>query len=777
MKILTKTILFLLTLIVITGVASIEISQNVSKKIIEHEVYTHLVTTVDSRAHHIETFLETEKKAIEQLSVSIVIEQFLSSDKDDPDYTEKRNLVMCRLNDTANVRDDTDSILVLDKNGIIVASNREMDIGKDKSNDSYFFCAKEGSFIKDAYVSSAEKEIICFSTPVFDEDNVFLGVVVARIPMDILNKITIDRTGLGESGEIYIINKDGYMITPSRFVNDTFLKQKVDTENAMNCLSGICGETLDHDSVMLFKDYRGVDVLGTHKEIEDMDWCLMAEIDEKEAFAPVTELTKTLLYFLALFYLVCSIVSILIARSVIKPILQLHKGTEEIERGNLDYKVGTKAKDEIGELSRAFDGMTAELKNSRAELEEYSKGLEKKVEERTKELDDKVKELEMQAIATQNLLEDVNESKTKLETSRQAILNMVQDLETEKREVEKAKEAFEATNIKLERSNKELEDFTYIASHDLREPLRKISAFGQLLQESLEGKLDEDEEENFAFMIDGATRMKQMIDDLLVYSRVTTKAKPPELVDLNNVIKDLKDVELAVQVEETGGVINVPEPLPPVQADPSQMHQLLQNLIGNGLKYSRKDVAPVITVRSRQENEKMVRIEVQDNGIGIKDEYQANIFGMFKRLHSREDYEGSGIGLAVCKKIVERHGGKIGFVSNPGEGSTFWFTISITMPVTGDEEEIEIEIERNRWDIMFDILRQISVTEEIQMKFDFVGVKKYFGFLMDNSFVEAVVEPGKEDCYKLTQKGQDLLLKLQEVAAMVQGRGMGKEIG
>ena len=251
---------------------------------------------------------------------------------------------------------------------------------------------------------------------------------------------------------------------------------------------------------------------------------------------------------------------------------------------------------------------------------------------------------------------------------------------------------------------------------------------------------------------------------------MTTKAKPREYVDLNAVIDDLKDVELAVQVEETGGIINVPEPLLHVDADPSQIHQLLQNLIGNGLKYSRKGVAPVITVRSRQEDGKTVRIEVQDNGIGIEEEYQANIFGMFKRLHSREDYEGSGIGLAVCKKIVERHGGEIGVESNPGEGSTFWFTIPITLSVTG----AEVEIERNRWGIMFNILREISVTEGVQKpKFDLGSDKRYFKFLRDTGFLEACDEPGKEECYKLTEEGQDLLLKLQEVAAMVRGKGRG----
>ena len=375
-------------------------------------------------------------------------------------------------------------------------------------------------------------------------------------------------------------------------------------------------------------------------------------------------------------------------------------------------------------------------------------------------------------IAVQSIHEGAIDYIPKERLTRDKLLSTIKiTLETWKRklaEEEKRRlmEELEETNQKLERSNKELRDFAYIASHDLREPMRKISAFGQLLQKSLKGKLDEDEQENFAFMIDGANRMQQMINDLLIYSRVSTKAKPHARVDLNAVIEDLKNVELAVQVEEAGGVINVPEPLPPLHADPSQIHQLLQNLLGNGLKYYRKGVPPVITVRGRVVNGNMVRIEVQDNGIGIEEQYCANIFGMFKRLHSREDYEGSGIGLAVCKKIVERHGGEIGVESNPGVGSTFWFTVPITID--------ELQIQRNRWDVMSDILAEISWEGGVQKtNLDLSSVKSYFDFLMDNGFLEAGDEPGKGESYKLTEKGQDLLLKLQTVTEMIRERKTG----
>jgi PAS domain S-box-containing protein len=252
------------------------------------------------------------------------------------------------------------------------------------------------------------------------------------------------------------------------------------------------------------------------------------------------------------------------------------------------------------------------------------------------------------------------------------------DITTRKR-LEEEREALlqeiRKINRKLEEANKELQDFVYIASHDLREPLRKISSFGTLLQDSLKGKLDEDQQENFEFMIGGARRMQDMIDALLTYSRLTTKARPPECVDLNKVIEDLKKLELATALDETRGTIHVPEPLPSIQADPSQMHQLFQNLIGNGLKFHKEGTPPEITIRAHDVENNMIRIEVEDNGIGIDEKYHGQLFTMFRRLHSQDQYEGTGIGLASCKKIVERHGGNIGVKSTPGRGSTFWFTL------------------------------------------------------------------------------------------------------
>ena len=260
--------------------------------------------------------------------------------------------------------------------------------------------------------------------------------------------------------------------------------------------------------------------------------------------------------------------------------------------------------------------------------------------------------------------------------------------ELERRVLERTKE-LAATNDKLKkeiaererverelkRSNEELEQFAYIASHDLREPIRKVCAFSRLLESSLKGKLDADQAENLNYLIDGADRMMRMVDALLSYSRITTRTNPIEEIDLNQTVRNLEAFEVAERLRETGGSIDVPEKLPSVLGDPIQINELMQNLLSNALKFHRDDIPPKIVIGSKKRDDDFVEILVKDNGIGIEEGETEGIFTMFKRAHDRNKYEGSGIGLAICKKIVERHGGEIGVRSNPEGGSTFWFTL------------------------------------------------------------------------------------------------------
>jgi light-regulated signal transduction histidine kinase (bacteriophytochrome) len=230
---------------------------------------------------------------------------------------------------------------------------------------------------------------------------------------------------------------------------------------------------------------------------------------------------------------------------------------------------------------------------------------------------------------------------------------------------------------RVQQSNEELSEFAHVVSHDLREPLRKITCFGSILQESLGATLSEEDADSLAIMIDGATRMQKMIDALLSYCRITHRPVKSQAVDLNQIVEELRDFELAVLLEEKGVSLAVPEALPTVEGDDAQIRELLQNLIANGIKYQPENAAPHIRIVASTAENGMVRIEVTDNGIGIEPACQENVFAMFKRVHNGTMYEGTGVGLAICKKIITRHGGQIGVDSDLGQGSTFWFTLPL----------------------------------------------------------------------------------------------------
>jgi signal transduction histidine kinase len=297
-----------------------------------------------------------------------------------------------------------------------------------------------------------------------------------------------------------------------------------------------------------------------------------------------------------------------ISRAIARPITRLTEATSELSSGNLGITVEAASRDEIGTLAMSFNAMSEDLKESHEELTALTATLERRVADRTAE---------------------------------------------------------------LARSNAELEQFAYVASHDLQEPLRMISSYTQLLARRYEGLLDDKARKYVNYTVDGAIRMQALINDLLAYSRVGTRGKPLETTDSHAVLGEAIR-NLAATIEENRAIITNDD-LPTVRADASQLMLVFQNLLSNAIKFRGGDL-PRAHVSAQDRQCEWV-FSVRDNGIGIEPQHAERVFVIFQRLHTREEYPGTGIGLAVCKRIVERHGGKIWFESEPGNGATFFFTV------------------------------------------------------------------------------------------------------
>jgi PAS domain S-box-containing protein len=261
---------------------------------------------------------------------------------------------------------------------------------------------------------------------------------------------------------------------------------------------------------------------------------------------------------------------------------------------------------------------------------------------------------------------------TRVQERTLELTNVNDQLQMEITERKRTEEALKEYAQKLKRSNEDLERFAYISSHDLQEPLRTMITFTQLLERRYKGKLDPDADEYIQYLVSGGKRMQALVQDLLEFSRVNTKGAGFRPTNATTVVDDALAF-LHSKAHENGATITYDE-LPSVMADPGQLQMVFQNLISNAIKFRKPDVPPEIHI-SAQKQDGMIQFTVKDNGIGIEPQYFEKIFVIFQRLHGMDQYEGTGIGLAIVKRIIDRHGGRIWVESEPGKGSTFHFTV------------------------------------------------------------------------------------------------------
>lgn len=525
---------------------------------------------------------------------------------------------------------DLSDIMLTDSSGRIVYASNPVHCTKDISRTlagisaAAFREGRKGVYFSDILLNPAETGMpeMLVTAPVSDLDNYPIGIIVLEADLAPLYGIIQDTIGLGKTGEILVGKKsEDEIIYLNQLRHDpaAALTKRIHIGDkiALPVQNAVLGKNGTGQSI----DYRGKKVIAAWRYIPSLGLGLVAKIDREEAFASVTNLKSLVIMILAVVFAMVVIITFSVSQSISGPIKRLSKGAEIIGSGNLDYKVGTDLKDEIGQLSRSFDKMTHDLKAITASRDE----LNREITEREK---------------VEHTLHQIAEN--------------------------------------LARSNKDLEQFAYVASHDLQEPLRAVAGFMALLKKQYRAALDTTAQEFIDLAVEGTVRMQTLIHDLLTYSRVGTRGLAFEPISLKDAV-DGAQRNLHAAIAQANARIFC-DSQPTLHADLTQMTQLMQNLIGNAIKFHGPS-NPEIRIGAERKDQNWV-VSVSDNGIGIEPQYFDRIFLIFQRLHSRTQYEGTGIGLAICKRIVERHGGSIMVESKAGQGSTFYFTI----PYKGENE-------------------------------------------------------------------------------------------
>jgi len=580
-----------------------------------------LQAVTDSRASHISHSIRLRQEQAKEFAGAYLLRQLSETGVNDPQIIEgiqndiDSTFLDLNLTPTSQYQNidritDVEIIGVWDVHGTIIANTDRKLLGmrmppvymqKVYEQGTYFRGFEKDPLTKKNFLIHLE-EIRNWKS------NRIVGALSLKVRARILDEITTSREGLGVSGETYVVDKNYAMITQSRFIEHSILKVRVDTAGTRACFSG-------RKAPMIYKNYRGVEVLGVQKYLPDEQWCLLSEIDAQEALAPMRELRSKTTTIGWVLIAVILLLSYLVARAFTKPIRDLSDAAQEVAQGHYDTTVEVKTKDEVGGLAEAFNNMVLSLAKAAEQLEEKSKTLFKHL-----------------ALSTRQSKE-------------------------------------------LKEVNQELDSFVYTASHDLRAPLRGIASFASFLEEDYKDKLDERGREYIDEIKKGAGKMNDFIEDLLQLSRISRIKNPYEQVKIAEMINGILE-RLKFDIENNAVEMVLQKDMPTVTCDRIKMGEVFYNLINNAIKFSSKNNTehPKVVVGCVEEGPDY-KFFVKDNGIGIDPKYHEQIFGIFKRLHTDKEYEGTGAGLSIIKRVIDDHQGKIWIDSTPGQGAAFYFTI------------------------------------------------------------------------------------------------------
>lgn len=778
MKIANKiSVSFLIMAIVFTsfGVLALYIT---SKKHLVNSIHQHLRTAVESRARHIETLLEEYKAQTMMIADFKSVEEILSSG-------QNRESISGILKEIMEESRYIKELSVLNLEGIVVASAEEKQIGEDKGSEVDIEKAKEEFYFIDAHLSWCGDKEIGVAGPIRDDrTGKTKGILISGVETVALDNITTDKIGMGETGEIYLVNKDGYMITPSRIKKDTFMKQKIDSTNLEDIFLHQ-DKSYHEERVHTFNNYSGVKVLGTHELITEMQWILLAEIEAKEALAPLTAMELVFCLILISIPLLVWVIGMYFSRIITKPIHRLQEHAEMIGRGNLDFKTDITTRDEIGQLSRAFNQMTSDLKEKTTSIETLNQEISNhtKTEMALRESEEKYHTLfnnDKNAVfifesETMNII-DANPSMTAMYgyALKELIGMSCLDLSNEVEKSIKANSAIEEegkVSVKL-RWHKRKDGTAFpveIDGHaimlkgkpaqfaivkDITERMKAEEEHKQMEKQRstfekleslglLAGGLAHDFN-NLLNIITGNMNLcavrekdpasKKLLDETLEATaraqgltfQLLTFAKGGEPVKtrvaLNSELQKIIPFFLAGAGVEIK--FNLAQELCDADVDLNQISQVIQNLVINAKEAMENSGVIEVTTENITDDSGsgFVKISIKDNGPGIPQDVIPKIFDPYFTTKKT----GNGLGLAAVYSIVKQHGGSIDWKTETGNGTVFIICLPALkgvkekQPEPVSAEEKTVKSEGKRRRILV-VDDEPQMTKLLETQLDFFG--------------------------------------------------------
>ncbi len=536
-------------------------------------------------------------------------------------------------------------------------------------NDVFLQVGSEKEYIGPLYIDEVTGEpMVIMAVPVKNVFGDFDGVLIAEVNLKFLWDV-VDTIKVGKSGVAYVVDRQGSLIAfgdISRVLKGEKLNRLEKVKDFMEDANQTARSEYDTTIGIL-----GTDVVSSYVPLGMPDWAVVVELPVQEAYGPVFERIMISIWIMLLSIVMAITVGVYLARRITKPIIGLRNAAIKIGQGLLDTDIKITSKNEIGELASAFTQMTVDLRKSRAELEGYSKNLERQFTERTKDLQDKVQEL----------------TETKA-----AVLNMMEDMDEANRNLVQTHDELRGTMKELAETDVKKDQFISIAAHELKTPLTSIHGFSQLLQNRKISNNFTKRNKYLKIMDHETKRLGKLVSDILDLSRIDLGTVRIALssVDLNSFMENIqKEMEIHIRGKNLKSEYDIEKHLPKIITDSEKLSEILINLINNAVKYSEKGK---ITVKAFVEDGH-VHFIVKDTGIGIPENQYGKIFDRFYQIDSTYTRKvgGTGLGLSLCKEFVEILGGSIWVKSDVGKGSEFHFTMPFKSTLKENIRKVEKE--------------------------------------------------------------------------------------